>query len=329
MKAPGSKSESDTDMTVEQWLALWRRDFTPNLKANTEIYYDQLIRSHIVPTLGSTPLHSLRTADIQHMFKAKAEGGLSSKSIKNLHGCLHKALDVAVKAGYLSSNPSDACVLPRVQQKEISPLDIPDIKKLLHYLHGKPFEALITVDLFTGMRSGELIGLTWDCVDFEKGQIHVDKQLITPRRKGDTVCYGTPKNGKGRVLTPAPMAMEALKAQKEVQEKQKAALGPAWNDYGFPGLVFTYPNGKHLSQSNVSKILNKILKEAGIEHHRVHDLRHTYVVNSLLAGDDVKTVQQNAGHYSAAFTLDRYAHVTDTMKKASADRMQKFFESLE
>ena len=71
------------------------------------------------------------------------------------------------------------------------------------------------------------------------------------------------------------------------------------------------------------------LKEAGIEtHYRVHDLRHAYVVNSIRAGDDIKTVQTNAGHYSAAFILDRYAHVTETMKKESAARMQAFIDSI-
>ena len=83
-----------------------------------------------------------------------------------------------------------------------------------------------------------------------------------------------------------------------------------------------------MSQATVWKILQKVLQGAGLESHRFHDLRHTYVVNAFRAGDDVKTVQQNAGHYSAAFTLDRYAHVTGTMKRESADRMQNFINAL-
>ena len=92
--------------------------------------------------------------------------------------------------------------------------------------------------------------------------------------------------------------------------------------------MFTEPDGRHFKQWTVCRILQKELAEAGLEKHRFHDLRHTYVVNAFRAGDDVKTVQQNAGHYSAAFTLDRYAHVTETMRKESADRMQSFFEAL-
>ncbi len=71
-----------------------------------------------------------------------------------------------------------------------------------------------------------------------------------------------------------------------------------------------------------------MLKKAGLEHHRVHDLRHTFAVNSLRAGDDIKTLQENMGHFSAAFTLDRYRHVTEEMRKASSQRMQAFIENI-
>ena len=83
-----------------------------------------------------------------------------------------------------------------------------------------------------------------------------------------------------------------------------------------------------MSQPTVWKILQKVLEGAGLEAHRFHDLRHTYVVASIMAGDDVKTIQQNAGHYSSAFTLDRYAHVTTTMQRESASRMEKFIAGL-
>ena len=92
--------------------------------------------------------------------------------------------------------------------------------------------------------------------------------------------------------------------------------------------MFTYPSGKHYFQSNVHKFFQNILKKAGLEHHRFHDLRHTYAVSSLRAGDDVKTVQENMGHFTAAFTLDKYAHVTETMRRDSANRMQAFYEAL-
>ena len=318
----------EEDLTVGQWLAIWQRDFLGNVKPGTMISYETQIRVHILPALGEIKLTALRTPVVQRLYNQILAKGLSPKTIKNIHGCLHRALDIAVRVGYLTKNPTSACVLPTVRQAEMQPLDTPDLKKLLEALRGEEYEAIITTALFTGMRSGELLGLTWDCIDFSNGIIRVTKQLLQPRRKGRPFAYGTPKNGKGRTLTPAPFVMSVLSEHKKAQDLQRQAVGPAWDDGGFPNLVFTHPDGSHLSQPTVWKALQKILKKAGLERHRFHDLRHTYVVNAFRAGDDVKTVQQNAGHYSAAFTLDRYAHVTETMRRESADRMQNFFEAL-
>ena len=235
---------------------------------------------------------------------------------------------MAVRIGYLSKNPSGNCILPRIEQAEIHPLDTPELSKLLAFLKGHEHEALIVTAIFTGLRSGELLGLTWDSVDFENGLIRVTKQLAQPRKKGEVFRFATPKNSKPRTIAPAPTVFQVLKKHKEEQEAQRKALGPAWNDGGFPNLVFTHPDGSHLSQPTAWKILRKILVAAGIDAHRFHDLRHTYVVSSIMAGDDVKTIQQNAGHYSSAFTLDRYAHVTATMQKESANRMEKFIAGL-
>ena len=122
--------------------------------------------------------------------------------------------------------------------------------------------------------------------------------------------------------------MDVLKKQRARQELMKLDAGKLWNDGDFPNLVFTHKDGSHLSQPTVWKQFQKLLKKAGLEHHRVHDLRHTFAVNSLRAGDDIKTLQENMGHFSAAFTLDRYGHVTEEMRKASSQRMQAFIENI-
>ncbi len=322
-------SLEDSDTTVSQWLNIWEKDFLGNVKQGTADNYEMLMRVHVIPTLGEIKLTELKTPIIQRLYNKKLMEGLSPKTIKNIHGCLHKALDIAVKIDYLHKNPSSACILPRVIKPDIHPLDTPELAKFMEAIHGEEYEALITVAIFTGMRSGELLGLTWDCVDFENGLIRVAKQLLQPRKKGEVFRFGTLKNEKPRTLSPAPFVMQVLKNHKRQQQLHRLEIGPAWNDGGFPNLVFTHEDGSHLSQPTVWKALQKVLKKAGLESHRFHDLRHTYVVNAFRAGDDVKTVQQNAGHYSAAFTLDRYAHVTETMRKESADRMQRFIEALE
>jgi integrase len=185
------------------------------------------------------------------------------------------------------------------------------------------------VDLFTGLRSGELIGLTWDCIDFENGIIHVKKQLSAQRKKGGGKPYwSTQKNGKTRIVLPAPFVMDVLRHHKAIQAAQKLASGSLWDEGDFPNLVFCHKNGYHYIQPTIWKEFQKILKKAGLEHHRVHDLRHTFAVNSIKAGDDIKTLQENMGHFSAAFTLDKYGHVVDEMHKASSNRMQKLIEGM-
>ena len=131
-----------------------------------------------------------------------------------------------------------------------------------------------------------------------------------------------------RTIAPAEYVMNALKAHKLRQDDQKKELGEMWNPGEFSNLVFTHPDGSHLSQPTVWKEFQKILKMAGLGHYRVHDLRHTFAVNSIMAGDDIKTLQENMGHYSSAFTLDKYGHVTESMKKNSANRMQNFIQKI-
>ena len=318
----------DSGLTLGQWMKMWHRDFLGNVKLGTADSYEMQMRVHILPTLGEIKLSALRTPMIQRLYNRKLEEGLSPKSIKNMHGCLHKALDIAVRIGYLYKNPSSNCILPRIEMAEIHPLDTPELSKLLTALKGSEHEALIVTAIFTGLRSGELIGLTWDCVDLENGLIRVTKQLVQPRRKGEVYRFQSLKNNKPRTITPAPFVIQLLKRHKAEQAANRLKAGPAWNDGGFPNLVFTEPNGKHLRQWTVCRTLQQILEDNGLEKHRFHDLRHTYVVNSIRAGDDVKTIQMNAGHYSSAFTMDRYAHVTTTMQRESANRMQAFYEAL-
>ena len=214
----------DSGLTLGQWLTMWHRDYLGNVKLGTADTYEMQIRVHIIPALGDVKLSALRTPMIQRLYNKKREEGLSPKSIKNIHGCLHKALDVAVRIGYLSKNPSSNCILPRIEQAEIHPLDTPELSKLLAFL-----KALIVTAIFTGLRSGELLGLTWDSVDFENGLIRVTKQLAQPRKKGEVFRFATPKNSKPRTIAPAPTVFQVLKKHKEEQEAQRKALGPAWN----------------------------------------------------------------------------------------------------
>lgn len=182
------------------------------------------------------------------------------------------------------------------------------------------------MDLFTGLRQGEIIGLTWDCVDFEKGVICVEKQLRKDHRGGSKYEFSSLKNGKTRVVTPAPIVFSVLRKVKARQEKWAEQAGDSY--YNQYNLVFTNEIGSHLNSVTVYNHLKAVLKRIGLETISFHDLRHTFTTISLQNGDDIKTVSDNLGHATVAFTLDVYGHVTDQMSKASANRMQAFIDNL-
>ena len=122
--------------------------------------------------------------------------------------------------------------------------------------------------------------------------------------------------------------MNLLREHRRRQLQQRMLAGSLWDDVGIPDLVFTNETGRYLNYTAVWRRYKQELERAGLPSNRFHDLRHTYAVTSLRAGDDVKTVQENLGHHTAAFTLDQYGHVTESMREASAQRMQSFINDL-
>lgn len=230
-------------------------------------------------------------------------------------------------AGNVVVDPvTEACILPRIVKKDIMPLDEADTKLFLEAIKGDPFELLFTVTLFTGLRKGEVLGLTWNCVDFLRGTILVEKQLQQEKKKKGKYYLATLKNDKPRSVTPAPWVMQILRKQKLKQAEDRIAAGSAWSNPD--NLVFTNPLGGHLVPWTVSRHYKEIVASIGRPDARFHDLRHSYAVAAIRSGDDIKTVQGNLGHATASFTLDVYGHVTDQMKNASAARMEAYIKDI-
>ena len=260
------------------------------MKPSTAFLYGEQTRLYIKPALGAVKLESLTTPTIQAFYNALGrprgdKPGLSPKTIKNIHGVLHKALQQAVGVGYLRFNPTGACTLPRIERKEIVPLDDAQIAAFLMAIKGHRFEVLFTVDLFTGLREGEVLGLMWDCIDFKSGTVRIDKQLRREQKKGGKFYLAPPKNDKARTITPAPWVMALLKAHRARQNEARLWVGEVWND---SCLVFTDELGSHLSYRTVYDSFKKVVSQIGIPSARFHDLRHTYAVSSIRAGDDIR-----------------------------------------
>ena len=340
-------------MTLGEWLDIWVDTYLKDVKPRTLKIYQDDIRLHIKPYLAAVKLNELDTHTVQRFFNTLLKSGkrvpkrgkegkivkkngktvyesapLSSKTVKNVHGVLHGALRQAVVNRYIPINPADGdfCKLPKIQKQEIKPLDEVQIADFLKAIHGDRFEELFLVTLFTGLRQGEILGLTWDCVDFDNGTLLVNKQMQLHQEQGIKAYQLVPtKNSKSRTITAAPSVMSLLKRRRAIQAQQHLEAGPLWQD---SDLVFTDELGRHLTKSSVYRSFKKIVAAIGRPDARFHDLRHSYAVAAIRSGDDIKTVQGNLGHATAAFTLDVYGHVTDQMKQASAARMEAFIKSV-
>lgn len=317
-------------MTVGQWLDIWTAEYLGAVKPRTIDLYKGIVRSRIKPGLGAMKLASLTPHTVQSFYNAISKPqndtvGLAPKTIRNIHGILHKALQQAVANGYIKNNPADSCILPRAIRKELKPLDEDMITAFLKAIQGHQFGDLFTITLFTGMREGEALGLLWDRVDLIKGTITVDKQLQLIRGSGGQYQMVPTKNSKSRSITLAASVVKVLSDVKRKQLENRLRYGPLWEDSGF---VFTDELGHHLSASSVYKSFKKVMEQIGSPETRFHDLRHSYALASIRSGNDIKTVQENLGHATAAFTLDVYGHVTEKMKQESAAQLDQFIQAV-
>ena len=200
-------------------------------------------------------------------------------------------------------------------------------------LDAEEYSALYKVIVFTGLRESEAIGLTWDCIDFEKGVLKINKQLQKRPVEDGGYTFAPLKNDKTRMLTVPPFVIDVLKARRVQQLQERFEAGSLWQGYKNTkeqktALVFTTATGGPINPKVVYRHYKKIAAQIDAPKSRVHDLRHTYAVLSLQNGDDVKTVQGNLGHATAAFTLDVYGHVSEKMKEDSAARMQAYIDNM-
>ena len=323
----GSYMEPSKD-TLEAWLETWLKTYVaPSVKPYTLASYRGVCENFLNPALGRVKLSQLTAPQIQQMYnEILMDRGLSAKTVKNIHGVLHRALNQAVKLGMIRFNPSEMCDLPKVIKKDIRPLEKKDIAVFLEAIRGHEYEHLYQVTLFTGLRQGEVLGLTWDCVDFEHKTLYINKQLQKDKKVGGEYALVPTKNSRSRIVTVADSVMTVLQKVKQEQARKKEIADLAWSNPW--NLVFTNEFGQHLCHFTVYHRFKDIVRGIGLEEARFHDLRHSYAVVSIESGDDIKTVQSNLGHATASFTLDVYGHVSQKMRQQSADRMEQFIQGL-
>ena len=335
-------------MTVAEWLDLWLKEYSADWKYMTKRKYETVCRVHLKPALGATKLSRLTTPQIQSYYNELGRTGkvtakkdksgkpverrepLSPKSIRLVHGVLSKALNTAVRVGYIKRNAAELCTTPKLEKKEISPLTDAQIKEFVALCDGEDYGRIFKLILFTGLREGEALGLTWDCVDFKAGTLKIKQQL---QRQGETDELVPLKNSKPRYLTAPAFVIDLLRDEYTHQIEQRLAAGEVWRAWQSQeemktALVFLRDDGSNITAAALYQRYKHLAEKIGKPESRVHDLRHTFAVLSLQNGDNVKTVQDNLGHATAAFTLDVYGHVSEKMKEDSAARMQAYIENM-
>ena len=317
-------------MTVKQWLDAWMEKYCkPALKPLTYETYQITIRKHITPYIGNMKLQAVRGVHIQDIYNKMTDEGLNGKTVKNTSVLLHKAFGMALKQGYMTTNPVDATELPRVVKKEIVPLSDEEIPLFLTAINDSEYKNAFALSLFTGMRLGEVLGLSWGQVDFKKKEIIVNQQL----QKGKTgACeyYIAPytKNSKPRTIKPPPIAFDYLKDEQAKQIGYRLRAGKAWTNPD--NLVFTNPLGEHLAFKTYYTRFKKIGASIGRPDLRPHDLRHTFATMSIALGIDDKAVSELLGHSSVSFTHNNYVELVkswgDMVKQSASDKLQSYYD---
>jgi integrase len=310
-----SGTPEPTTMTVGQWLDQWLPTARSRMRRGSWAGVDLIARRHLRPRIGDVPMRRLTRAQVSALYASLAEdgssirgGGLSPKSIRNVHMVLRSALQDAVRDDLIPRNPAQDAAVPslagRVEMRTWTPQQV---ATFLRTAEPDRLYAMWRLAAMTGMRRGELIGLRWRNVDLDGAFVSVQEQLV---RQGDRgVVFGEPKTAKGRRRVPIDaVTVAALRAHRAAQVV-----------VGIEDLAFDRGDGTPLDPDGVTDAFLALSRRADLPRIRLHDLRHTAATMMLRAGVHAKVVQERLGHATIGMTLDLYSHAVPAMAAEAAD----------
>jgi integrase len=307
-------------LTVADWLTSWLAGL--DVRPRTREHYEGNVRLHLIPGLGSKPLGKLTAADVERFLTERKAAGLAPRTRHHLRAVLRNALKKAVRDRLIPFNVAAEAAAPKVPRDEMQTFDYAQVERLLESVRDSPLEGLFVLQVGLGIRGGELLGLTWKDVDFDRGVLHINRSLQWVRvadggtRRRD-VDLGEPKSKMSRRALPlSTPALEALRAHRKRQlQRQKDIVDEKSVWLNDRHLVFVGDHGEPLHQKAVWREWRRILAAADLPTIRPHDLRHT--AGTLMRDQDVdiKVIQETLGHSSVSTTLDTYGHVTPGMRK--------------
>jgi len=343
---PGAGKE-----TVEAFLLRWLDAIQGTRRESTLYRYRVLVRTHLIPSLGKVRLADLKPEHLVGLYaqarktgkrvKAKDQAttvkgapkvhsgapiqgertGLSPRTVKYLHTTLKLALDMAVKWGSVPRNVARAIDAPRVPKVKVQSMHPAEVAKLLATAldAGDRLASLWTVAVYSGAREGELLGLTWDDIDFDHGTVTIWRTLVG-RHKGGSPRLNETKTDKGRrTLSLDSDAIEALGLHRDRQQRDRQRLGEGYRDFS---LVFASEVGTPLNPSNVVHRFKRALRRAGLsESYSPHSLRHANATLQLASGVATKVASERLGHSNVQITQDLYQHVLKELDETAATKI--------
>ncbi len=303
-------------LTLETYLVEWLRDTKqPKLRPNVYRGYCQLARCYLIPSLGKVKLKDLRAAHIQKLYREMSDRGLSAHTVQRSHNVIRGALRHAVETGLVPRNVASLVHPPTPRTEEIQVLDSDQVRQLLDTAAGTRWSTLLHMAVYSQMRIGELLGLRWSEVNFERGTVRVVRQQT------DTGAIAEPKTAAGRRTIDLPAkTLIALREHRTAQLEERLQWGADWED---GDLVFCTHRGRPISYRNAVRAFKILLERAGLPEIRFHDLRHTGATWLLSQGVTVNTVAQRLGHADVMVTLRTYAHVLPTMQREAAAKLDE------
>ncbi|WP_297965979.1 tyrosine-type recombinase/integrase [uncultured Anaerovibrio sp.] len=324
--------------TVSEWIDIYLKQYAANrVKPRTYEKYQSSLR-YVTKAFGNVSLEDLKVFDLQKFFTdllkhGSLKGdGLSTSTVRGVRRYLITALDAAVDAELIKKNPARATKPPRNVSREMVILTKSQAKELIFKaglvdseFYATALPVLLKLTMHTGMRQGEVFGLTWDSFNEKAGTITVNKAIAHVVGKG--AVFQEPKTATSkRTILLTSHDVEMLKAYRDWQQQYADELSEIYEWHY--NLIFTTQYGYPLSPTNFSRRwFRPLLREAGIhDSFTFHQLRHYHASVLLEAGVPVKVVSERLGHASAKMTLDVYAHVIDHQQDKAVAALEEYMK---
>ncbi len=302
----------------EEWFPAIRASVRPT----TWRHYRGQFDAHIRPAFGRTLLVNVTPAKLNAFYaqllttgRSGRPGTLSPTTVRHAHTMLHKALSDAVRWGHLARNPVSLAEPPKARPPVMKVWDATQLRAFVDHTSDHRLAAAWLLLVTTGMRRGEVLGLTWQHLDLKHARLAV-VQTLTVVDYHD-VRFSEPKTAKGRRSVALDhRTVAALKGHRKAQLRERLSWGEAWTD---TGLAFSREDGTAIHPERLTSWFEQLSRDAGLPKIRLHDLRHSYATAALTAGVAAKVVSERLGHASVGITLDTYSHVLPALQEDAAD----------